>query len=892
MRTLTEVFAPGAPPLPEGLRTLTVSPERTVQPGATVRATFAFANMGGAPATGLRVRFNLPEGLRYVVGSARVDEEPMESTSGETPLLSALGAEIGDVGPGVEKKVHLAFEVAQAIDNGASIELQAALASFEIPVVGSNVIRLVARSAPNLDNDQTQLSMEAEREARPGEELVVRAHVYNSGHSSAHAVVVVLPVPENTTYVPSSARVDGRLVAVDEQEPFGYATAPIAAPSLGSNATLDVEYRVRVASPLPDRTKIYLSGAVASAEIPEFELQRVEIAIASTVRFDDERTNFIVEPAGDVQLGQGVRVALRAHNNGTSEAHNLRIRFNLPDGMRVVPGSRLIDGRPALEAADGTLFVFEMLPSGETVETSLDAIVLGPATDGATLAVAAQLDWGDGSRTFEQTLVVRARPIFDVAHTIMELVGTPAGRPGEDVRIAVRIINEGTIAARDALLSVDFDAGFEEVRFAENEEGESRLALERRPSGRASAAIPLGNLEPFKTRHLTLFTRIASPIADRRDLRVSGTLHTREVGAVTVGSVSVTTRSRPRFGPEGCRIDAIGHEPLRPDRAAEFAVRIYNEGTDVGRDVRVALTLPPELRFEAVEGAAREGNTIIFGDLGPGARAEAHVRVRLGGFVRRGTPLVIEGRLSAVGILPLAMRPASTQTFAEPDFARGASFSSEPRDTVESGQPIYFLLALRNDGDGTARRVTVRSPLAANVTYVPGSSSINEIPLLDSAGGSLLWSSTGLVLEDVDPGVEAFVRWRAIVNTPLPQGTTLEARAEIEWDGVGSTSVTLPPVRVRSTPAFAMRAAGLPFGVAGAAIATGAGEGYEAFAPVQAAIAPVARAVPVSEPPSRALPPPPVPERVPVAAAAAPAYAPERPAAPPPPPPAPPSRAP
>src|ERR1700676_2196238 len=103
MRTLTEVFAPGAPSLPEGLRTLVVSPDRTVEPGTTVRATFAFYNFGGAAATGLRVRFSLPEGLRYVPGSARVDDRALDDASagsaqlGETSLLGPNGADLGEV---------------------------------------------------------------------------------------------------------------------------------------------------------------------------------------------------------------------------------------------------------------------------------------------------------------------------------------------------------------------------------------------------------------------------------------------------------------------------------------------------------------------------------------------------------------------------------------------------------------------------------------------------------------------------------------------------------------------------------------------------------------------------------------------------------------------------
>src|SRR6202049_4961697 len=95
MRTLTEAFAPGVPSLPEGLRTLVVSPDRSVEPGMSVRATFAFYNFGGAAATGLRVRFSLPEGLRYVPGSARVDDRALDDSAGETSLLAPNGADLG-----------------------------------------------------------------------------------------------------------------------------------------------------------------------------------------------------------------------------------------------------------------------------------------------------------------------------------------------------------------------------------------------------------------------------------------------------------------------------------------------------------------------------------------------------------------------------------------------------------------------------------------------------------------------------------------------------------------------------------------------------------------------------------------------------------------------------
>ena len=150
MRTLTEAFAPGAPSLPEGLRTLVVSPDRTVEPGTTVRATFAFYNFGGAAATGLRVRFSAPEGLRYIPGSARVDDRALEDVRGETALLAANGADVGEVPPGVERRIALAYVLTSTVENGAVFDLQAALVANETDVIGSNVVRLVAQSAPVL----------------------------------------------------------------------------------------------------------------------------------------------------------------------------------------------------------------------------------------------------------------------------------------------------------------------------------------------------------------------------------------------------------------------------------------------------------------------------------------------------------------------------------------------------------------------------------------------------------------------------------------------------------------------------------------------------------------------------------------------------------------------
>ncbi|MBV8582564.1 MAG: DUF11 domain-containing protein, partial [Candidatus Eremiobacteraeota bacterium] len=266
MRTLSEVFAPGALTLPEGLRTLVVSPDRELEPGMTVRATFTFRNQGGAVATGVRVRFNIPEGLVYLVGSGELDGTLLDDELGNSPLLARGGAHIGDVAPGEERHIAIAYSVAGAIENGTTVELQAAVASFELPPVGSNVVRLVARSRPQLQNALTRITIEARQEPVPGSEAQVTVRMHNAGESSAHDVVVVAPVPEHTSYVAGSARVNGREIERDLGVPFDRLYAPTVAASLAASASATLVYRVRIDAPLPDGTRISAGAKIASQE--------------------------------------------------------------------------------------------------------------------------------------------------------------------------------------------------------------------------------------------------------------------------------------------------------------------------------------------------------------------------------------------------------------------------------------------------------------------------------------------------------------------------------------------------------------------------------------------------------------------------------------------------
>ncbi len=812
MRTLTAVFAPGSAPLPEGLRTLHVSPGRVIEPGQTIHASFTFKNLGGGTASGFRVRFRLPEGLTYLVGTARIDDEEIDEQGGLTSLLQSSGAKLGDVPAGGERRISLAYSVASTIENGTQIALQAAIASFEVPVIGSNVVRLVVRSRPTLQSPATRLSLTPVREAVPGAELQLRAQIHNSGQSSAHDVIVLLPVPANTTYVERSATIGGReRLGLPEHEPFGLAAPAVAAPVLGPGATMDVGYRVRIDSTLDDNAQITATGSVCTQELPEFALSPVTLKIPSKPSFDGEETSLRVECEDEVVPGQRVRVVVHARNVGTARARDVRVRVKLPEGLAYSAGSRTIDGSPAVDRGrDPGLFELGDVEPGRSVEVTLTGVVGSPIAHGAEIAVEARVEWSKGHRAFARTVTVRSAPAFPAAFNRIEREGPRRLAPGDTAAFTVHVENMGADAATDARLVLDADPGYEPLKVSG---GDGDLAVDD------DGVVRLDALEPNVPRTLRVETRVAPTVEDQAQLRVRATLRTAKLGEIDIGSAQHTIASRPRFSASTSKLTAESGEVLRPNRTAACRLTVHNEGTDRGKDVRVRLQLPEELRLESVDGAARDAESVVFGEVPAQETRDATVHLRLLGIAGSDDVLEIGARLSGTNVVPLSLDPIQLATHAEPAFDEGAVLTSQPTEAVDAGEEVLYTLALRNTGDGVAHRINARIAAPTNTVYAPGSTTVNGVPLLDNAGTSPLLTPGGLTLGEVGSGVEMLARLAVIVNTPLPPGTTIETRAHITWDDAPELVVRAEPLRVRSAHALPIVDPALPFSVLDAAAA-------------------------------------------------------------------------
>ncbi|HTU82646.1 MAG TPA: hypothetical protein VMF61_10985 [Candidatus Acidoferrales bacterium] len=774
-----------------------------------MRATFTFRNQGGAVATGVRVRFNLPDGLVYLVGSGELDGLSQDDELGNSPLLSRGGAHIGDVPPGQERRIEIAYSVAGAIENGTTIELQAAVASFELPPVGSNVVRLIARSRPQLANALTRVSIEARQEPVPGSEAQITVRMHNAGESSAHDVVVVAPIPEHTAYVAGSARVNGRDVERDLGVAFDRLYAPIVAASLAASASATLVFRVRIDAPLPDGTAITAAASVASQETPAFELEPASLVVRAAPDFSDDRTALAVEPAYDVRPGQRVVLTLTAYNAGTAAADNVTATLELPDALAPVRGASSIDGRPVRDRRkDALTFDLGRIDADVAVELRTEAVVVSPLADATTLTPAGVLAWEPArdaaARRLERTLTVRSEPALASRRNAIERVGAAIVKPGSDVELTVALANDGSASASDAVLHLRVDPALDDVRVTEKT---ARLLVE-------GDTIDLGTLDAYASRRLTLRARVRTPYGDRSEIRAGASLHTRELGETSLGDVLWTVDSHPAFDAQSSRLELESGAILRPNQLADVDVTLANTGTDVAHNVRLRLYVSPEARLESVDGAIREKSSLVFGEIAPGATARARLGLRLLRSLAKEFPVTVDAVLTADAMLPVPLARLTIATTAEPDFSVG-TFRSEPIDVVDVGETVEWVLHVRNGGDGPARRVAIAVGQPETLIYVPNSTTVNDVPVRDVGALAPLGSNRGIVLNEVDPGVEATIRWRDVVHNGLPAGEAIVRDAHVRYDGDRDDEIVSNELKVRATPVFANAIPGLPFGLDG-----------------------------------------------------------------------------
>lgn len=525
-------------------------------PGDVIAYTVTLRNLGNTAATGVRLLDAIPEQATLVAGSVETSagtvlgQDPVEVEIGELAVSDGevTGDAVTEAGSG-EVTVTFRVRVANPIPVGVDeISNQATVRADGLedlltddPESGGEADATVTpiTAAPVLTVEKTDVLFSdggapdggGDGVASPGDELLYRIDIANSGNTGATEVRWTDSIPVHTTLVPGTVQVSrGTVLSEDPLE------ADLGLLAAGASETLS--FRVRIDDPFPfEVTEVSNRATATSAElepVPSDDPQTPEgdpdatatpVFIVPQVSIDD-----VTVTEGDPPTGTDTAASEAVFTVTLSEPGNrpVKVHFETADAAA---------GSPALAGLDHEATAGELI--FEPGETSLVIAVpvFGDLLDEPDESFAVALTRVEGGQ------VVDALGLG----TILD------DDPPPQVSVAGATVPEGDAGAVEAIFAVTLSSpsGFDVTVDYSTADGTARAGADYRasagtlhiPAGSQTASITvpvLGDLldEPDETFTVQLTRAGNAVLADA--VATGSVLDDDEPPTLTVGDATVT----------------------------------------------------------------------------------------------------------------------------------------------------------------------------------------------------------------------------------------------------------------------------------------------------------------------------------------------------------------
>lgn len=751
--------------------------------GDTIVYTFTIANSGNLEAS-VGLLDTVPAGTAFVPNSIIVNGA---SRPGITP---GTGIPIGIVAPGAA--VTASFSVVVESIPSPQFASNQATANFTYSppdgrllsgTVLSNTVT-VPISAPNI----TVAKSTATTAAAVGETVTFNVNVTNNGIGAVTGAVLSDPLPQGSSFVPSSVTING--VPSPSLQP----SSGIPLGTLPPNSTVLVSYAVRVDS-IPANGRLTNTAAVsfsAGAFAGTSLSNTVNVPVFQPVVSASKRADTSAATVGDT-----IVYTLTFSNSGNFPAQ-LTVTDTLPAGTSFVPNSVLLNGfplpqaNPATGIPAGTLapggvtsvvfsVLVESLPSPQTLTNQGTGAFSFTLPDGRTL----------GGAAFTNTVSI---PVSAPNVSVSKTSSASAAAPGDVITYTASVTNSGIAAITSAVFTDPLPSGSAFVSGSVTVDGESRT--EANPA----TGVPLGTIPPGDTVTISFNVSVTGVPASGQLTNQSSVSFTS--GAFS-GSAFSNTVSTPVFQPVITAVKTAGTQNATVGDTLSFTVTVTNSGNiaalvSVTDPIPAGTSLVPNsvlLNGLPVPGADPSAG-VFLGTLAPSASAELTFSVVIES-LPPGQLISNQASISFSFTLPggrtvtgSAVSNTATVQVSAPDvtLVKTASIAS-----AVVGDSVNYTVTVTNDGIAPVDNVVFSDPLPALAAFVPGSVSVNGSPL---SGAN---PETGFAVGTIAPGGTATIRFSVIV-TGLPDPASLSNRASVSFTSGAFSAVSYSNTLV--TPVF------------------------------------------------------------------------------------------
>jgi uncharacterized repeat protein (TIGR01451 family) len=385
-----------------------------------------------------------------------------------------------------------------------------------------------------------------------------------------------------------------------------------------------------------------------------------------------------VQAPTSMNLKQDATLKLIVRNTGTSDAFNLRINDELPDGLDYV------SSLPEMTLIDGSHLLYQVsnLPAGS--ERVITIKVKPTKTGSYDHAATVTFETGCKSRT----RVLQPKLKVDV------LVNPTVGKvlKGQPVEFKVAVTNNGDAPARHVSIQAKLSPGLRHDDSADKGEYETNLP----------------ELAPGQTE--TLDALVADALAEGQQ---SCTVTAQSPDVVFTKEDAECAKTINVVAPQ-LKLTLDGPAERYTDTVADYKITLDNPGTASARKVRILATLPVSGRLVKTPPEGRYDSTTrrlswALDLLEPGKPVVLPFQVRVGGVGQYDmiVEAVAEGTLKAKD-----RKNTDVKGIADVDLV-----VSESKRVLDVGGTTLFQIRLHNYGTKEATNIVVEANLASNLKF-------------------------------------------------------------------------------------------------------------------------------------------------------------------------------
>jgi len=371
-------------------------------PGEPLRYTITVRNTGSGNAANVTLRDAVPANTTYVTGSTRLNGAAVADVAAQPPLVNSMP--INALPAGATATITFNVVVNSNVAPGTVISNQGFLTAAESGITDQpsddpdtpapndptrDIVGTPAAAAFLVQKVSTDLTGDPNL-LLAGETLRYTITVRNTGTGPAADVTLRDVVPENTTYVASSTRLNGAPVA----DVFGVSPLVNGMPinSLPAGTTATITFDVVVNANVDNGTVISNQGFVSApasgiTDQPSDDPDTPAPNDPTQDTVGNQSAQFLVykistDQTGDPNLllpGETLRYTITVRNTGNGPAANVTLRDAVPANTTYLASSTTLNGAPVADAGGQSALLNGMpinsLPVGTTATITFDVIV-------------------------------------------------------------------------------------------------------------------------------------------------------------------------------------------------------------------------------------------------------------------------------------------------------------------------------------------------------------------------------------------------------------------------------------------------------------------------------------------------------------------------------------